>query len=150
VIKQCLKLKYIMLGKKIKYRLWFRKMTSLQHYKQSTIKLVLHVCISIFPNNWKFMKLCEIPLSNISFCNSYNFQCFHFCNIYTYTIMNMCDLKMMFMKLEILKFWHENQNIVIKHNFNKIGALVTYCYCNLMFYQISPNIGCIPFMYFGL
>jgi len=80
---------YIMLGQKIKYHLGFRKMTSVQHYIWSTIKLVLHVCISIFPNNWEFMKLCKLPLSNISFCNSYGFQCFHFCNIYTYTIMNM-------------------------------------------------------------
>jgi len=69
---------YIMLGQKIKYHLWFRKMTSLQHYRWSTIKLVLHVCNSIFPNNWKFLKLCKIPLSNISFCNSYGFQCFLF------------------------------------------------------------------------
>jgi hypothetical protein len=52
------------------------------------------VCINIFSDNQKFMKLYNNPSLDISFCSSHGFQC----HVYLHTIMNMCDLYMSFLE----------------------------------------------------
>jgi hypothetical protein len=63
-------------------------LTSLQHYRPSTTKFV-YMCtlkkFQVIENSWYYTKNIS---SDISFCNSYGFQCCHFGNIYTYTMMN--------------------------------------------------------------
>jgi len=61
------------------------KTTSLQHYRPSTIRFDLHVCINIFPNNWKFLKLYKNPSSNILVYNSHCFNIVFFATyVYLY------------------------------------------------------------------
>jgi hypothetical protein len=119
-------------------------MTSLQHYRPSTIRFDLRVCINVFPNNWKFLKLYKNPSSNILAYNShgvnlvifatyiyfYNYEhvwCHHRCHLLKQiNEKEWCPRSWKSWKLHIKK-----QKFVMKHNLIdltlKEGGLFVCC-----------------------